>query len=478
MAGAQGRGNANWTTNGYDAQRSSWVRTDAKISTESLSKPGFQFLWKIGLAGQPTPMVVLDPYTGYRGHKSLGFLSGPADDIFGIDIDLGLVEWHVHRVIAMKPPANNTLACPGGMSSSLARPTAVAIPAVAAGSAGLVRSGSARGAVGEPYQGAANLLPPAAAPAPPRASAPAARAAPAVARPNAVYALTSDGMLQTLYVSNGAEAAPPLSFVPANAQAFGLIVVDNVAYVETAHGCGGVRDGIWALDLANGQVTSWRSGDAGIVGTAGPAFGPDGTLYVTTGDALTALEPRTLTVKSSFQGKFASSPVVFRLGDKILVAAATVEGDIQLLNAAAPDVSLYRTTGGPSVHLIPGALTSWQDPSGTRWILEAADNAITAWKVAEQNGTPGIGLAWTSRNIAAPLTPVVVNGVVFAAAGGNPSTPGVLYALDGVSGRELWNSGNTIASFVHSGELSAGDSQIYLSTYDGTLYAFGFPMEH
>ncbi len=39
-------------------------------------------------------MIVLDPYTGYRGHKSLGFLSGPSDDIYGIDIDLGLLEWH------------------------------------------------------------------------------------------------------------------------------------------------------------------------------------------------------------------------------------------------------------------------------------------------------------------------------------------------------------------------------------------------
>jgi outer membrane protein assembly factor BamB len=58
------------------------------------------------------------------------------------------------------------------------------------------------------------------------------------------------------------------------------------------------------------------------------------------------------------------------------------------------------------------------------------------------------------------------------------SVPAVLYALDAATGKEFWNSGNTITSFVHSGGLSAGGSQIYLGTHDGTLYAFGFPIEH
>ena len=58
------------------------------------------------------------------------------------------------------------------------------------------------------------------------------------------------------------------------------------------------------------------------------------------------------------------------------------------------------------------------------------------------------------------------------------SSPAVLYALDAATGKELWNSGKTIASFVHGGVLSGGGSQVYLGTYDGTLHAFGFPIEH
>jgi hypothetical protein len=31
---------------------------------------------------------------------------------------------------------------------------------------------------------------------------------------------------------------------------------------------------------------------------------------------------------------------------------------------------------------------------------------------------------------------------------------------------------------VHGGGLSGGGAQLYLGTHDGTLYSFGFPIEH
>jgi outer membrane protein assembly factor BamB len=58
------------------------------------------------------------------------------------------------------------------------------------------------------------------------------------------------------------------------------------------------------------------------------------------------------------------------------------------------------------------------------------------------------------------------------------SSPAVLYALDGATGKAIWDSGKTITSFVHSGGLSGQAGQLYLETFDETLYAFGFPMEH
>ena len=57
------------------------------------------------------------------------------------------------------------------------------------------------------------------------------------------------------------------------------------------------------------------------------------------------------------------------------------------------------------------------------------------------------------------------------------STPAELYALDGATGKELWSSGTTITSFARAA-LSAGGGQVYVVTFDNTLYAFGVPMEH
>ena len=61
-----------------------------------------------------------------------------------------------------------------------------------------------------------------------------------------------------------------------------------------------------------------------------------------------------------------------------------------------------------------------------------------------------------------PRTPIVVNGVVFAVAGGNAGTNAVLYALDPATGKELWTSG-TITSAASAG-LSAGTGQVYVVT--------------
>ncbi len=56
-----GRGAGDWMTSGNDPQRSSWVRTDPKISADSMQKPGFQLLWKLPLRNDPKPSNSLTP---------------------------------------------------------------------------------------------------------------------------------------------------------------------------------------------------------------------------------------------------------------------------------------------------------------------------------------------------------------------------------------------------------------------------------
>src|SRR5947207_15964378 len=89
-----------WTTSGADAQRSSWVRADPRISPDSMRKPGFQLAWKVKLASELTPPALLDRYIGYRGFRSLGFLGAGSDNIYAIDTDLGRIEWQKHFSVA------------------------------------------------------------------------------------------------------------------------------------------------------------------------------------------------------------------------------------------------------------------------------------------------------------------------------------------------------------------------------------------
>ena len=78
-----------------------------------------------------------------------------------------------------------------------------------------------------------------------------------------------------------------------------------------------------------------------------------------------------------------------------------------------------------------------------------------------------------------PATPLIINGVLFVLQRGDRSHTALLSAYDATTGKQLWTSGDAIKSFVpKSGGLAAGGSSIYLGTNDGTLWAFGFPIEN
>jgi outer membrane protein assembly factor BamB len=482
------RGGSDWSAAGGDAQRSGWVRSDPKINPHSIPNPDFRFIWKIKTASQPSDTVTLARYIGYRGFRSFGFVVGTSGNVTAIDTDLGRIEWQ--KTVSGGTSAGASAGCPAGTTAGVARPTFAEFPAEPGGRGGygFARGGPAKSEVGAPGEGAVDIQEIAARTAAAAARGPMApgggrgrggRGAPGynpfMRAPAYLYLLSADGMLHAMYVSNGEEPNPAEKFLPANADAQGLIVVDNVAYAATVHGCGGVPDRVWALDLQSKEVSSWKAGSGGIAGTGGPAFGSDATVYITTGDGvLMSLEPKTLRPKEAYNAgaPFTSSPVVFPYKNKALIAAATKDGKIHLVDAAAPTAALATAPGSANT------LATWQDAAGTRWLLGADAHQVTAWKLTDSGGAPTLAEGWTSRQMTAPLAPMIVNGVVFAADGGSRSTPAVLYALDGESGKELWSSGKTMTSYVQGGGLSAEGSQLYLGTNDGTFYAFGFWIEH
>jgi len=505
------RGGAEWVTNGSDAQRSFSIPADPKISRDSMLKQGFQFLWKVKLNNDSvqlnslTPAVLMDRYIGYRGFRSFAFVGGSSNSIFALDSDLSRIEWQVH--LPGPAPAAGSPACPGGLTTPVARATTASYPIPAGGGGGGGgRGGPARSGVGAAGEGAVTIAPALA------AQAANAGRGPQLRLPSVIYAVAGDGMLHTLYMSNGQEPEAPIKFLPPNSDAQGLIVIDGVAYAATP-GCNGAASGIWALDLTSKQVSEWHLSSGSIAGTAGPSFGPDGTVYAsTTSGDLVALDPKKLIVKASYSTggqEFSSAPIVFAYKDRNLVAAATKDGRIHLLDAALG--TALSVTAAYGNDFGASALSTFQAADGARWVLAAGagapsaasgfqtangavtNGAIAAWRVEEQNGSPTLRPSWVSRDMISPLAPMTINGVVFAVSSGEyrsadakmtpaqraqKSSPAVLYALDIANGKSYWDSGKTITSFVHSGGLSGGASQLYLETYDQTIYAFGYWIEH
>ena len=104
----------------------------------------------------------------------------------------------------------------------------------------------------------------------------------------------------------------------------------------------------------------------------------------------------------------------------------------------------------------------------------APHGAIVAFKVEEQAGALSLTPAWVSRDLSAPVPPVITAGVVFALSTSERAT---LYALDGVTGKEMYSSGNQVEAAGSLTGLTVANGRVYFTTTDGTLYAFGIFME-
>jgi hypothetical protein len=551
-----GRGGSQWLTALADAQRTSWVRTDDKISVQALSKPGFELQWTSKLDNQPRGVFGLGSgvtASGVTLFIPVSLVTGSSNNVYAIDNDLGYVVWERKFNLALPAP---TAGCPGGISAGATR--IVRLDGTVSSSPGF---GGGRGAVGyrsllgEPGEGVpiegraggggargggrgpAAPAPPAPPQGPvarggqpddriPGSPRPQEGAAPLrpTQRPSGVgYVITSDGMLHVLGLPSGKDIQRPASFLPANARWSSPIAVDTMLYAATSGGCGAAPDGVWAIDLDSESkpVVSWKTNGGPVVGAV--AFAPDGTLVAAIGagrsagngstNAIVALDPKTLRLKDWFTqpaAEFVTGPTILRHGDKDIVAAATRDGRILLLDAkslggADHATPLYasKTWLGPGATVSADALATWRQQStsgdGTDWLLlpvagplatgtpltngAIPAGAVIGLKLVDAGTTLSMEPGWVSHDLSGAATPITVNGVVFALATGLPAassgrgTPAVLHAYDGATGRRLWSSGNVMTTSASPGSLWSGTGQVYVGAHDGTLYAFGFDDE-
>jgi outer membrane protein assembly factor BamB len=578
LHGQVGRGSTEWLTAGGDAQRTFWIRTDPKISVESMSAPGFALQWTQKLDNRMRGgNGLLNGVTanGVTLFVPMSVVAGSSNTVYALDNDTGYVVWQ-RKFDAAMPAA--TAQCPGGMTAGPTRIVTLEPPPITLALAGLAPVGGGRAGqtyrsvIGEPGQGVplegrgggGRQNAPAAAPggaqgargaggAPGAAGAGAPAAAPqgggggqgrgqqgptipgatpeqvggggGLGRASGVvYALSSDGVLHVLGLPSGKDIQRPAEFIPSNARWTDTIAVNTTLYATTSGNCGGAPNAIWGIDLAseNKPVVSWKNSGGPIVGRV--AFATDGTLFAAVGagtatgdgksNAIVALDSKTLQVKDWFtqpNAEFVTGPTVFKHNDREVVAAATKDGRVLLLAASSlggPDhatplhASTPVVTAGGSI--AGNALATWQEltvtapppapapapgaaptpgvgaggqaaaqpiiTTGARWILVPTASGVSSLKVTD---SLSLERGWTA-NVPSPATPIIVNGVVFALASGRATTPAVLHAFDGKSGKQLWTSGKDMKAPAAPGSFWTALSQIYVGTTDGTLHAFGF----
>jgi len=557
-----GRGGSQWLTPLADAQRTSWIRTDDKISVQALAKPGFDLQWKATLDNQPRGVNGLGQGVSASGvtlFVPMSLVTGSSNNVYGIDNDTGYVVWKQHFDGALPAPAAG---CAGGITSGATRIVRLDASATAAapglnfgrggpgyrsllgepgeGAPAEGRAGGPGRSTGDPSgvapaAGAARGAAPTAGPPPP--PQPAGRGAPPpperipgaprteengpygmLFRPSGVgYVISGDGMLHVVGLASGKDIQRPAPFLPANSRWSAPIGVGTMMYTATSGKCGGTPSGVWAIDLdrESKPVVSWKTNGGDVIGAV--AFTSDGTLIAAIGpgqasgdgkaNAIVALDPRTLQMKDWFtqpDAAFVTGPTILHHNGKDIVAAATKDGRVLLLDAGSLGGSDHaKPLHASKPYLASGAtvsgesLAAWQQ-SNTSWILlpvvgrlttglpttngPVSNGAVLALKSSDGSAL-SLEPGWVSHDMISPTSPIIVNGAVFALATGQPTTQSdrgtaaMLHAYDGSTGTRLWNSDKAMTSFASPGSFWSSLGQIYVGAHDGTLHAFGFDDE-
>ena len=499
---AQSRPKAGWLTDGYDKERTSWQRDETALSPASVGRMTLR--WKLRLDNEPRqmhnlfPALIVPDVDTKNGRRELAIVAGISDNVYGIDVEKGTQIWkrHFDSTFADSATSRYGVLCPGGQTA-----TPIVVPTDTPGS-------------------------------------------------YTVYAISWDGRLRTLDAATGEDKAPAELFLPANGKPYALNFRENVLYTTTAQGCGGTPNQFYSYDLATKKVGSFNPGSGGLWPRLGPSIGRDGRVYAGSGDgdyvpeeqifgqAIIAARQNPKTKAMELVDWYAPKNAlwlrkrdldinvtgpVFEYKGREYTVQSSKECRIWLLDTSALGGEDHRTpvyqtplvcneevqfsSAGPW-----GALATWEDRDGTRWVLmpfwgpkhskfsapiehgQVVRGAVAAFTLQEQTGGLQLTPAWLSRNMNQADPVVVANGVVFAYGSGEDptqatadiglayntaanriarSTPAVLYALDARTGAELWSSGDLISSFNHFTSLSVANGRVYISTFDGHLYCFG-----
>jgi outer membrane protein assembly factor BamB len=495
---AQGQA-SEWLTSSGTAARDGWQRAGSKITTKNVGK--LQLLWKVKVAAKTVGMqsfrepLIVSGVKTTDGARTLAILAAAANDVFAVDAENGKVVWQTRLKWASDKPEE-----PGEGQGFICTNSLSATPVVSPIDAPVRRVYvlSTDGylhtldlSTGEEAEPAIQVL-----------SLPYGKPYGLNLVNNVIYTVTGQGcggVPNLLYAVNLANKKLSIS-APPQAGLWGTagpaVGSDGAIYFESGDGpydaaTGKLSTTVQAYTFANDAVT------------LKDYYSPSNHVWLTRRDL-----------------DMNVTPVVFPYKGRDVVVASGKEGryflmDSKSLGGADHMTPLFRSElySNKNVNFQTegtwGSLASWEEKKGTRWVLgptggETAvkfpksygatpNGGIIAIKVKENNGKTELEPAWQSRNMMTAEPPVIVNGVVFVLAAGEftgqandaegglysaterlqRSVPAKLFALDAVSGKELYSSGEQVTSFLHQAGLSVAQDKVMFGTFDGTIYCFG-----
>ena len=530
----------NWLTDGGDIVRSGWQKDEHILTKDNVKN--LKLLWKIKTDVEPhalhslmTPLVVEDVPTP-SGKKEMVYVLGVSDTLYAIDTATHQIAWEKH--FTYKELARGGGGAPPPPPPPAAAPAAPAAPGAPAAPAAAQAAGGRGQGPQDPKH--FNFLNPGG-----------STDVPVIGPPNAqgirpLYVVDGGGVLHTLSTATGDDMSPTIEMGATSK--FALQLYNNM--ILFGYG-GGIISATVGSPMSTVTKSSGFGRSGGLWGRRGPAIDAEGTVWTTTGDGnYDPSNPKNLILANSivgFQMKDGSwqvknwftppnwnwlwkrdldpnnTPTIFNFKGRELMAASGKECRVYLLDPKNPGGEdhhepLYKTplVCNEAVDFQNagswGALSSWEDPSGARWVIMpfwgpahsqfkapimntplTKEGGEAAFKVVDKNGKQELEPVWVSRDMHRGEPPVIANGMVFAYGSGENTQQAwadiglnfdssiraargehaTIYVLDAMTGKELWTSGDQIAGFNHFSSLTVANGKLYLGTYDGYFYCFG-----
>ncbi len=502
-AGAKSQGKANWLTDGGDPQRTAWQKNETLITKDSVKN--MKLMWKLQLDNKPRqmhnlfPPLIVSDVTTPEGPKEIAVVAGVSDNLYGIDVATGKQIWKRQFDSTFVEPTEGRGAyvlCPGGLTA-----TPVIVPTDTPGKY-IIYAAS--------WDGRLRTL---------DAATGADVAPPELWMP-------PNGKPYALNVWNGVIYTTTAQGCGGNPNSFYGYDLATRKVGQYMPGSGGMWPRSGPSIGKDGTVYA-GSGDGD--------YYPERQIYgqsiigVKQNPQTKALELKDwYTPTNAFWLRKrdldmnVTGPIFDYKGKEYLVQSSK-ECRLWLLDTSGLGGEDHRTP----VYRTPlicnedvnfaaagtwGALATWEESNGTRWVLvpywgpkhsqfkapieygDVVRGAVAAFKMEDRNGKVQLTPAWLSRDMDQAEPPVIANGVVFAYGSGEntaqanvdlglgfntaenrigQSTHATIHALDALTGKELWSSGDQITSFNHFSGLSVANGRVYIGTFDGVLYCFG-----